>query len=73
MAILLIDDTLWARKQFEANLANSAEALLVKINRSSPTNLNKFDNLAILLVFLLPIMTLSGFKRSLTAVPYAKN
>ena len=73
IAILLIDETLWAKKQFAVNLANSADALLVNMSLSYPANLNKFDSFSILLPFLLPIMTLSGLRRSLTAVPSAKN
>lgn len=45
MAILLIDETLWAKKQLAANLESSAEALLVKIILYSPAYLYKLDNL----------------------------
>ena len=71
--MLLIDETLWARKQFAVSLASSAEAFLVWTMRSYPTYLNKLVSLSMLAPFWLPKMTLSGLRRSATAVPSAKN
>lgn len=47
IAILLIEETLWAKKQLAANLESSADALLVKIILSYPAYLYKSDNLLI--------------------------
>lgn len=73
MAILLIEETLWARKQLAANLESQAEALLVKIILYLPAYSNRFESFEMSLPYLLPMMTRSGFIKSATAVPYAKN
>lgn len=45
----------------------------MKIRRFYPAYKNRLDSLEMSFFYGLPIITLSGFIKSLTAVPYAKN
>lgn len=73
MAILLIEETLWAKKQLETNFDSSDEAELVNITLSA-TYLYRFIKFVISASLLNdPKTTLSGLIMSAMAVPSAKN
>mmetsp|Transcript_8269 Transcript_8269/g.28399 ORF Transcript_8269/g.28399 Transcript_8269/m.28399 type:complete len:251 (+) Transcript_8269:821-1573(+) len=74
----LMEEILWARKAFAASLASSEDhRLLVRICSSGThwayTSLRVWIAFRPLGVCLPPMMTLSGFSRSLMAVPSARN
>lgn len=71
--MLLIEETLWAKKQLETSFDNSDEAEFVNITLSATYlyRLIKFEMSASLLND--PKTTLSGFMMSAMAVPSAKN
>lgn len=73
MAILLIEDTLWAKKQLATSLESYDDAAFVKMILSFANlyNLTKLEMSASLTWD--PRTILSGFNKSLMAVPSAKN